>query len=170
MLASRVASWSVDALFVTSLGRTVETAGPLLAGSGLDPVVVDSLREYELGDYDGPEFERRRQAGDPALLSAMRQETWEVLPGAEADAAFRDRVAAGLDEVVRVTGPDALAVVVTHAVVIAEACRSVTGSRPFAFLGVENASLTGLLRLGDGSWRLRSFNDTQHLGAGVLPR
>ena len=37
-----------------------------------------------------------------------------------------------------------------------------TGSRPFAFLGADNASISRLVISGD-RWILRGFNDTAHL-------
>jgi probable phosphoglycerate mutase len=52
---------------------------------------------------------------------------------------------------------------VLHGGVITEVCRQVTGSRPFAFLEVDNTAITRLLRFADGRWRLRYFNETAHL-------
>jgi hypothetical protein len=37
-------------------------------------------------------------------------------------------------------------------------------SRPFAFIQVDNASITRLVRFANGHWLLRSFNETAHLG------
>jgi len=54
-------------------------------------------------------------------------------------------------------------VTVAHGGVIAEGCHQVTGSEGFAFVQVENASFTTLIRMPDGRWRLRSFNDNAHL-------
>jgi hypothetical protein len=34
---------------------------------------------------------------------------------------------------------------------------------PFAFITVDNASITRLVVLADGGWVLRSFNDSAHL-------
>ena len=48
---------------------------------------------------------------------------------------------------------------------IGELCRQATGSRPFAFLHADNASITRLVVLEDRRRLLRSFNDTAHLAA-----
>jgi len=48
-------------------------------------------------------------------------------------------------------------------VAVAEACRQRTGSQPFAFVDVENGSLTKFTVETGGRWPLRSFNDTAHL-------
>jgi probable phosphoglycerate mutase len=47
--------------------------------------------------------------------------------------------------------------------VIGEICRQATGSEPFAFTHAANGSLTRLVVLTDGRWRLRTFNETGHL-------
>jgi hypothetical protein len=39
----------------------------------------------------------------------------------------------------------------------------VTSSRPFAFVQVDNTSITRLVRFADGRWLLRYFNETAHL-------
>ena len=46
---------------------------------------------------------------------------------------------------------------------IAELCRQATGSRPFAFINVDNASITRIVVLPDGAWILRGYNDVSHL-------
>ena len=93
----------------------------------------------------------------------MAEERWDVIPGAEPMDAFAQRVRAAADEVVAAVGPDCAAVVVTHGGVIAELCRQATGSRPFAFINVDNASITRLVVLSDGTWLLRGYNDVAHL-------
>jgi hypothetical protein len=50
-----------------------------------------------------------------------------------------------------------------HGGVIAEICRQITRSEPFAFLQSDNGSISRVVRLSDGSWVLLSFNDTSHL-------
>ena len=50
-----------------------------------------------------------------------------------------------------------------HGGIVAEACRQATGSEPFAFINVDNASITRLVRLATGRWLLLGFNDTAHL-------
>jgi 2,3-bisphosphoglycerate-dependent phosphoglycerate mutase len=85
-----------------------------------------------------------------------------VIPGAEPMEAFAVRVRAAADAVIAAAGPG-LALVVTHGAWIAELCRQATGSRPFAFLMVDNASITRVVALPDGRRVLTAFNDTGHL-------
>ena len=52
----------------------------------------------------------------------------------------------------------------THGGVIGQALALASGSRPFAFIGADNASISRLVISGD-QWTVRAFNDTAHLQA-----
>jgi probable phosphoglycerate mutase len=159
----RLAHEKPDRLFVSGLTRTVQTAAPLVARTGLQAEVVGDLREVMLGDWQGGEFRIRMAAGDPLAMRVLTEERWDVIPNAEPSEAFAARVRAGIQAVVAGTGPGRTAVAVVHGGVIAEACRQATGSRPFAFVHVDNCSITRIVVFGDGRWLLRTFNDTAHL-------
>lgn len=163
-LAERLAGRRIDALFVTTLQRTPETAAPLARRLRTQPTVIPELREVFLGEWEG---ELNRGVTEQVELSrqVFEAERWDVIPGAEPMDGFGERVRDGLTRVADATGPDATAVAVVHGGVIAEACRQVTGSRAFSFLYAENASLTRIMRLASGRWALISFNDAAHLEA-----
>jgi probable phosphoglycerate mutase len=91
------------------------------------------------------------------------EERWDVVPGAESMEGFGERVGAGLERIADETGPGNTAAAVLHGGVIAEICHQVTRSRPFAFVQVDNTSITRLVRFADGRWLLRYFNETAHL-------
>jgi probable phosphoglycerate mutase len=162
-LADRLAGEPIAAVFVSPLRRTAQTAAPLAARTGAEPVVLGDLREVHVGALEGGEFRIRVANGDPLIARLWAEERWDVIPGAEPMDAFTRRVRGAADTVVAATGPDAAAAVVTHGGVIAELCRQATASRPFAFITVDNASITRLLVLPDGAWLLRGYNDTAHL-------
>jgi alpha-ribazole phosphatase len=52
-LASALAPVRLDAVYTSDLNRAQETAGPLAAVQGLEPVVMPELREISLGDFEG---------------------------------------------------------------------------------------------------------------------
>lgn len=162
-VARRLAFEDFSGIYVTPLRRTQETAEPVAAMLGLRPVVVEELRETGLGELEAGEFDRRAQLGDPLVGRIFAAQRWDVIPGAEDSAEFAERVRRGLEFLGSnmVSGRSALAYL--HGGVLAEICRQVTGSQPFAFLFAENASITRLVKLSDGRWRLRSFNDVAHL-------
>jgi probable phosphoglycerate mutase len=167
LLADRLAAEPVSALFITPLRRTAETARPLAERLQLEPVVIPELREVHLGDWEGGEFRIRMARGDPIAARLLAEERWDVIPNAESMDAFAARVRAGLDRVAAAVAPDATAVVVTHGGVIGELCHQATGSRPFAFAAVDNASITRIVLLPDGRSLLRGFNEVAHLGGAL---
>ena len=169
-VAARLEEEPIAAVFVTPLKRTVETAEPLLARNGFEARVMDDLREVELGDWEHGELSRRAAVGDPEFRRVMREQRWEVIPNAEPAVAFAERVRRGMEEAASASGSDSVAIVYTHSAVIAEACRLITGSDPFAFLTVSNCSLTRLVRMPTGRWVLVAFNETAHLPLEWQPR
>lgn len=162
-VAARLADEPLAALFVTPLQRTKQTAAPLAARLKVEPIVIPQLREILLGDWEGGEFRIRAANGDPIVHKLFQEERWDVIPGAERMEDFSARIADGLNETFNIAGPDARAVAVLHGGVISEICHQVTASRPFAFIQVDNASITRIVRFPDGRLLLRSFNAIDHL-------
>jgi probable phosphoglycerate mutase len=161
-LATRLAAESFTGLYVSPFARAVQTAEPIAAACGLTPVVVGELREVHVGELEGGAFRIAVAEGAPVIARLFAEERWDVIPGAEPMEAFAARVRAAAASVVRTAGPGS-ALVVTHGAFIAELCRQATGSRPFGFITVDNASITRLVALPEGGWLLRRFNDTAHL-------
>ena len=162
-IAERLAREELAALYVTTLQRTHRTAAPLAARTGLGTVVVPDLREVSLGEWEGGEFRIRIAQRDPVALQAVAEERWDVIPGAESMAALAERVRTGIQAIVAHAGPDVSVAAIVHGGVIGEVCRQATGSRAFAFVHADNGSISRLIALPDGTWLLRSFNDTAHL-------
>jgi probable phosphoglycerate mutase len=168
-LAGRLAGEEIERLFVTPLRRTQQTAAPFAQATGLEPTVVDELAEVRLGEWEGGEFRVRVEQGDPLVPRIFEQERWDVIPGAESLESLGRRVRAGVERIVEETGPDAVAVAVSHGGVIGELCRQATESRPFAFVHMDNGSVSRLVVHASGKWMLRSFNETSHLSVRTGP-
>jgi probable phosphoglycerate mutase len=163
-LANRLRLERLDVLAVSPLLRAQETAAAVALVSGLKSVTLAELREVGLGEWEG-RLSARIAEGGPVVTELFRRQRWDVIPGAEPAPRFAARVRVALAHLVSLAEPGHRAVAVAHGGVIAEACRQVTGSHRFAFLGAENGSITRLVHNGDGSWTLRSFNDIAHLEA-----
>jgi probable phosphoglycerate mutase len=163
-VCARLAADPPDALFVTPLRRTSQTAAPLIAATGLQPTVVAELREVHLGTWEGGELRVRFAQGDPLVSTIFDRQRWDVVPGAEPQEAFAERVRTGLRRVVAATGPGRRAAAVVHAGVVTELCSQATGAPALAYVHAENTSITRIVVFDDGRWLLRSFNDTAHLG------
>ncbi len=164
-VAAFLADEPLDAIFVTPLRRTAQTAAPLAALTGLEPVVVPELREVHLGELDGGAFRIAVRRRDPIVTEVFRQQRWDVIPGAETMEDFAARTRAGLQRMVDGLAPGATIAAVVHGGVIGELCRQASDSRPFAFVHADNGSLTRLVLLREGHWWVRSFNEGAHVRA-----
>ncbi|EMD25801.1 histidine phosphatase family protein [Amycolatopsis azurea] len=158
----RLADERITALYVTTLRRTSQTAAPLAAKLGLTPEVEADLREIHLGDWENGLFRRYTHEGHPIVEQLWREQRWDVIPGAESMESFGGRIKAAIGRLAA-ANPDRRIAVFTHGGVIGEvfAQASAAGNR-FAFLGVDNGSISHLVVSGD-NWMVRRFNDTSHL-------
>lgn len=156
----------LDAIYVTTLQRTQQTAAPLAALTGLTPLIEGDLREVHLGEWEGGEMRVRAAGGDPIFLDAMARQRWDAIPGAEPLEAFDARLQAGLGRIVAAHSGGNI-VVVVHGGVIGQLLAHAVGVAGFAFLGSDNASISELV-VQDGRQILRRFNDTAHLDGGDM--
>ena len=162
-VAERLNGEPLRAIFVTPLRRTAETAAPLARAAGVDPTVLEDLREVHLGEWEGGEYRIRMAERDPVAMRALMEERWDLIPGGEPMESLAARVSSGLEAMLAAIGPGGVGAAVLHGGVIGELCRQVTGSRPFAFIHADNASISRVVVLATGHRLLRSFNDTAHL-------
>jgi 2,3-bisphosphoglycerate-dependent phosphoglycerate mutase len=163
LMAAGLKDEPISAIFCSTLRRTSETAAPLAAATGLEPVAIADLREVFLGEFEGGVYRIKTAEGDPTIKEVFAQEAWSAIPGAETFEEFGPRITGGIEEIVRQTGPDKAAVAVLHGAVIGQLCRQATDSRAFAFVHSDNCSVSRLVVNPDGRWLLRSFNDISHL-------
>ena len=163
LLADRLQHEPIDAIYVTTLRRTHETAAPLAERLGITPVVEPDLREVFLGEWEGGLFRERAVNNDPAFLEIFRQERWDVIPGAESLDAFDARVWNAFQRIVA-AHPDQRVMVVAHGGVIAHLLHRVSESRRFAFSSTDNASISEVVA-GPDRIVLRRYNDVSHLAS-----
>jgi probable phosphoglycerate mutase len=165
-VADRLESQRIDAIYVTTLRRTAQTAAPLAARLGITPEVEPDLREVYLGEWEGELFRQRVAEGHPIAQQMSEQERWDVIPGGEPKDDFVARLRAGLGRVAA-AHPDRRVAVFTHGGVIGQLLSLAVGThRGFAFVGADNGSISHLVLHGD-RWILRRFNDTAHLSDGM---
>lgn len=157
----RLAVEPLDALYVTPLQRTHQTAAPLAARLGLAPREVEDLREVHLGEWEGGLFRKHSHELHPVALQVFADERWDVIPGAESNERLQERTSRALQKI-HADHPDERVVLFVHGGVIGALLAGVAGSRPFAFVGADNGSVSQLVVLGDHV-TLRRFNDTAHL-------
>ena len=160
-VGARLRDHPIDAIYVTTMQRTHQTAAPLAAHLGMTPRVEADLREVFLGDWDGGEFRFRAAEGDPAILRARDRHEWGELPGAETTEAFQTRVRRGLMRIAAAHADELVAVVV-HGGVVGAALALATGAKAFSFSGAANGSISRLVVHGE-EMIVRGFNDCAHL-------
>ena len=164
-VCARLAGAGVEAIYASNLRRTAQTAAPLAARLGLDVGVEADLREVHLGEWEGGLFRKNVADGHPVSLRMQEEERWDVIPGAESSEALAGRVGAAIGRLAAAHSGRRVAAF-THGGVIGQALAMASGSRPFAFLGAENTSISRLVIIGD-RWIVRGFNDTAHLDGGA---
>jgi len=163
LLADRLEHEPIDAIYVTSLQRTHQTAAPLAARLGLTPIEEPDLREVFLGEWECGVFRARAIDSDPVFQEIFRQERWDVIPGAEPHDDFDARVWRGFQRIVA-AHTDQRVMVVAHGGVIGHLLHRVTDSRRFAFSVADNASISEVVASPDRIM-LRRYNDVSHLAS-----
>lgn len=167
LLAQRLGVVGLDAIYVSSLRRTAQTAAPLAARLRLTPLVEPDLREIFLGEWEGGTFRRLVAERDPRMRQLWHEGSWDVVPGAESGDAFAARVHGALERI-QAANPGRRVGVVCHGGVIGQAVALAAGAAPLAFMQCDNASVTQLILHGP-LWIVRRFNDTAHLGPAFSP-
>jgi len=160
-VGARLAAEGVDAIYVTPLQRTAQTAAPLARQLGLDCRVEADLREVHLGEWEGGLFRKMVAQGHPISLRMAADERWDVIPGAEPAQEFAGRVRAAIERLAA-AHPGQRVAAFTHGGTIGQALALAADSRPFAFVGASNASISRLVITAE-RWIVRSYNETAHL-------
>lgn len=161
LACERLARQPIDAIYVSNLRRTLETAEPLARQLNLAPHNDADLREAHLGEWEGGLFRIKAHEQDPVYLRMQAEERWDVIPGGESPESLSARLRGSLDRIHR-QHPDQLVAAFVHGGVIAHILHLATGSRRFAFTGAANGSISHIVLLEDRI-QVRSFNDSAHL-------
>ena len=160
-MADRLAGAGIQAIYVTTLRRTVQTAAPLAGRLALTPVVEGGLREVHLGEWEAGLYRKMVADRHPIAQQMWEQERWDIIPGAEEATAFASRVGEAITRIAA-AHPGERVALFTHGGVIGQALALAARSRPFAFVGADNGSISRLV-ITDERWMIRLFNDTEHL-------
>jgi probable phosphoglycerate mutase len=161
LVCARLAGDSIQAIYATPLQRTAQTAAPLAERLGLEIGVEPDLREVFLGEWEGGLFRKMVATGHPLALQMAAEERWDAIPGAEPADALASRVR-GAVEKIAAAHPGQRVAVFTHGGIVGQALALASRSRPFAFTGADNASISRLV-ITAGQWIVRGYNDTSHL-------
>jgi 2,3-bisphosphoglycerate-dependent phosphoglycerate mutase len=160
-VCARLAGAGIEAIYVSTLRRTAQTAAPLAGLAGLEMQTEPDLREVHLGDWEGGLFRKMAAENHPVMQRVRAEERWDLIPGAEPAADLAARVRGAILRMAA-SHPDQRIAAFSHGGFIGEALALASGSRPFAFAGAANASISRLV-ITDQMWIVRGYNDTSHL-------
>jgi probable phosphoglycerate mutase len=161
LVGARLSAEKIDAIYATTLCRTAQTAAPLASAAGLEVEIEPGLREVYLGEWEGGLFRKMVAQNHEIAQRMSAEERWDVIPGAEPSEQLADRVRTAIEKMAA-RHPGQRVAAFTHGGVIGQTLALAAGSRRFAFLGAENASVSRLV-VTDERWIVRGFNDTAHL-------
>jgi probable phosphoglycerate mutase len=161
LVGARLAHESIDAIYITTLQRTAQTAAPLATRLSLEPRVERDLREVYLGEWESGLFRQKVMERDPIAVRMAEEQRWDVIPGAEPADAFAARVRGSIERIAA-AHPDQRVVIVAHGGTIGEILHLASGCQPFAMSGADNGSISHLV-VTPQRWIVRRYNDATHL-------
>lgn len=166
-LPEALADERVDAIYVSTLVRTQQTAGPLAHHRGLTPVVQAGVREIAAGDLE--------MRNDVPSLRAYVQTVFgwaddpeSRMPGGESGSEVLARFDEVVAEAAEQVGEDGTAVVISHGAMIRvwTACRARGLDLDRAARHpLENTALVALQGSPRGGWDLQTWTETALGGA-----
>ncbi len=161
ILAGRLMTFDIDALYSSDLARARQTAEPIGRGLGLETVARRDLREIDVGSAAGLTKEELNQR-HPAIFG----DGWPgvAFPGGESYEQMSARVTAAV-RTVAAAHPGQRVAIVSHGGAIRGAIAGLVAIpiRSLAGLVVVNTSITRILIDPSGAARLHSINDSAHL-------
>jgi 2,3-bisphosphoglycerate-dependent phosphoglycerate mutase len=160
-VALRLVADPFDGMYVSTLRRTAETAAPLVERTGIHPVIDADLREVFLGEWEGGHLRQKAVDRDPMFEQVLREQRWDVVPGAESREVFGGRLRRAIERIAD-AHPGGRVIVFGHGAAIGEILAQASDSDPFAFINADNTSISRLVVTPE-RWIVRGYNDTAHL-------
>lgn len=160
--AQRLADWlkheRITAIVTSPMRRAVQTAEPLAAAFGLEPVVDDEVAEFDRGQHFYVPLEELKASRDPRYEQLMRGEQMtEVDPYT-----FRDVVTVAVERVIEANRGGTVAVV-CHGGVINAYASHVLGLDFPLFFQPHYTSVNRFLASSGGHRSVASLNEVGHL-------
>lgn len=179
LIAGRLASTSIDALYTSDLSRARRTAEAVASRHPGLPVQVDAgLREIDLGAWEGA-TRATLQAGWPELFKQWQQQpSWDLVPDGEGGPTFQERVLDSFSRIAASADEGDSVAVVTHIGVIRTLLSTIVGAPPHDPRwpwAIDNAALALLQGPTDSSlWstpamEVLAINDNRHLHPSPAP-
>lgn len=162
-LAKRFQDIPIDAIYTSSLQRAYETARPVAEQKGMKPIVDDSFKEINFGEWEGHTIpELREKLGEP-YIQFFNDPFAHTFPG---DGSFQNvtkRIQCGLDAIFS-EYKDKNVLVISHGGIVRLAIMHLMemDNSFYRKLWIDNTGIS-ILELSDEAKLLRSLNDVAHL-------
>ncbi len=170
LAGERLAMTPIDIVYSSHLQRARDTGAAIGKRHGLDPVVVEDLREVELFREVPPEQTSAEALGNDQLAGIRgrmaRERSWDVFPLSESSAEFHKRVVNAIEGIIaRHEGEAERVVIACHGGVINAYTGYVIATPNDMFFRPAHASVH-VIRAKGPYRALHSLNDTRHLETG----
>ncbi|MFN2237843.1 MAG: histidine phosphatase family protein [Thermoanaerobaculia bacterium] len=162
-VAGRLREVGASSLWCSTLPRARTTAEAISREIGLEPKVLDDLKEMNCGDWEGVSFLDVRR-DHPELYRRWASDPHEPCPGGESFADVRDRMERAIEQIRKAeNGSGGTAAVVSHGTAIRVAATSLLDLPLDAArrLAQDNAALN-IFEWRAERWVLKTWNDSTH--------
>ena len=162
LVAKRLTSRGIDAVYASDLKRAWQTAQIIAERNGLDVISEPRLRELKFGILEGLTFDEARERY-PEMIDAWLEDFNNTPQGAETIDLFNARIVSLLDDL-KGKHDEQVVLLVGHGGSLSEILRVVLGLSPEKrwYLEMENASLSEVL-IAEEYVSVKRLNDSCHL-------
>ena len=166
VVARRLRSYPIEAIYSSDLSRAFETAQIVGDMLGLEPLPEPGLRESDIGAWTGLTWEDIT-ARFPEQVAAMFAGEDVRRGGGETYAELHERLRAAVDAIIA-RHPGQTVLVVTHGAALRSLVAHVLGASLTQLhrIAIGGNTALSIVQVDHGALRLVSYNDTAHLDGG----
>jgi probable phosphoglycerate mutase len=164
LFAAYMMSENVDAIYSSPLRRAVQTAEPLSAAIGVDPILVPGIAEWDQHSNEYIPVEELKAANDPRWLEMAKG----GFSSDEIPEDFHNRVLESIEDIIAKHRGDTV-VVTCHGGVINDYLSHILGISNSQFFYPNYTSIHRIAASSSGHRSILSINETSHLRGSGLP-
>lgn len=168
-LAAPFAAIAPDAVYASPLRRAIDTAMGLCAELDVTPAAIETLRELDMGAYDGVSFQRVREI-DPYIMENWNRADVQM-PGGECFSQAQARVSNALSALVAENRGKTLAVVAHGTLIQLFLMRiwQIAWQDKITLPILRNTGYVALQIEDDGHFTTLCYDEVGHLSQDLLP-